>query len=121
MKDLRVLLVEDDPLIRMAAEDQLADCGCQVHGVRDAEQALEALRSQSFDLLFTDARLPGLSGPQLIVQALAEWPGLRVVLASGYGDLGALGLGAGKVITLPKPYTQDGITRALSEAMAPRA
>lgn len=119
MKSLRVLLVEDDPLIRMSTEDQLAECGCDVVAVRDGERALAALQSAAFDLLFTDARLPGMSGTELIERSLATWPTVRVILASGYSDLSrSLSLPAGeRVVTLPKPYSDECIRRALAEAM----
>jgi CheY-like chemotaxis protein len=118
MKGLRVLLVEDDPLIRLSTEDQLTDCGCEVVAVRDGERALAALQAGAFDLLFSDARLPGMSGPELIGRSLAQWPGLRVVLASGYSDLSAALPPGVRVVTLPKPYSDDGIRRALADAMA---
>jgi CheY-like chemotaxis protein len=117
LRNLRVLLVEDDPLIRMSTEDQLIDCGCQVVAVRDGEQALLALGRASFDVLFSDQRLPAMSGLELIGQARRQWPGLGVVLASGYGDLSGTLPADARLVSLPKPYTQDGIRRALARAM----
>jgi len=117
LRHLRVLLVEDDPLIRMSTEDQLTDCGCQVVAVRDGEQALLALGRQEFDVLFSDQRLPAMSGLELIGQARRRWPALGVVLASGYGDLAGTLPSHGRLVSLPKPYTLDGIRRALARAM----
>lgn len=117
MTDLRVLLVEDDPLIRMSTEDQLADCGCQVVAVRDGEQALAALARQQFDVLFSDARLPSMSGLELIAKAQQGWPALGVILASGYGDFAGVLPADSQVVTLPKPYSQEGIRAALARAM----
>ena len=117
LRNLRVLLVEDDPLIRMSTEDQLIDCGCKVVAVRDGEQALLALGREAFDVLFSDQRLPAMSGLELIGQARRQWPALGGVLASGYGDFAGTLPGQGRMVSLPKPYTQDGIRRALARAM----
>ena len=62
----RVLLVEDEVVLRMSTTDMLERLGCFVAGVGSGEQALELLaRGGSFDLLLTDLGLPGMSGEEL--------------------------------------------------------
>ncbi len=115
-----MLLVEDDPLIRLATEALLAGCGCRVVAVGDGDQALAALAGQSFDLLFVDAQLPTISGLELIRLVRAESPALRVVLASGYCDLPLAGDPAMvDVVLLPKPYSTEAVQRVLSPANDP--
>ena len=89
MSDLRrILLVEDDPLVRAYAAEHLRKLGYDVVEAENASQALEALdRPPQFDLLFTDVMMAGgASGPELAAQARSLRPGLRVLFTSGYSD-----------------------------------
>ena len=83
----RVLLVEDEVVLRMSTTDMLEQLGCFVAGVGSGEQALELLaRGGSFDLLVTDLGLPGMSGEELAARGpRRSSPSLPVVIASGYG------------------------------------
>ena len=83
----RVLLVDDNELIREMAADVLADEGMQVVQAGDAEQGLDQLRAQpGFDLLLTDVRLPGMSGRDLADEARALTPTLPVIFMTGYAE-----------------------------------
>jgi CheY-like chemotaxis protein len=85
---MRVLLVEDEMLIRELAAEDLADAGCQVVAVGNGDEAWELLRQdREFDVLFTDIRMPGdIDGRELGQRALALDPGIRIVYATGYND-----------------------------------
>lgn len=81
----------------------------------DAERAMERLRDESFELLFTNVCLPGLNGIALARRAVELRPGIRVVFASGYGDLAEHGGDAAQVF-LRKPYNVTELLQALEEA-----
>ncbi|WBV43726.1 response regulator [Pseudoroseomonas cervicalis] len=117
-RGLRVLLVEDDPLILMDSEDLLSHLGCQVVTARDARGALLALEKERFDLLFTDIGLPGISGSVLAQQARARWPGLRIIFASGYGGLDTPDMLPGAQFLI-KPYGLRELEAALRQAALP--
>ena len=82
---LRILVVEDNEDSRILVCELLDTLGHAVTGVGSAEEALEALEKNSFDTLFTDVSLPGMSGVQLARKAAVMAPGLSIVFASGYG------------------------------------
>ena len=82
---LRILVVEDNEDSRILVCELLSTLGHTVTGVGSAEEALEALETNSFDTLFTDVSLPGMSGVQLAKKAAVMAPGLSIVFASGYG------------------------------------
>ncbi|MFT2543440.1 response regulator, partial [Escherichia coli] len=63
----------------------LETLGHQARGVISAEDAQQALGEQSFDVLFTDVNLPGMSGVDLARSALERFPEMAVIFASGYG------------------------------------
>jgi CheY-like chemotaxis protein len=85
---LRVLLVEDEMLIRELAAEDLADAGCVVVALGNGDDALALIeQDRDFAVLFTDIRMPGaIDGRELGQRALAMIPGIRVVYATGYND-----------------------------------
>lgn len=114
---LNVLLVEDDLLIRMNSADLLADLGHMVVEAANADEAITALQTVQFDVLFTDVGLPGVSGTELARRALALRPGLRVVFATGNDHVGEDLGGNAATVVLPKPYTSADIAHALAAVM----
>jgi CheY-like chemotaxis protein len=100
---LRILVVEDNEDSRMLVCELLAALGHAVTGVGSAEEALQALQEGSFDTLFTDVSLPGISGVELAKKAAAMTPGLSIIFASGYGTSISSHLNIPSR-SLPKPY-----------------
>lgn len=110
----RVLLVEDEVVLRMSTTDMLEQLGCFVSGVGTGEQALELLaRGGTFDLLVTDLGLPGMSGEELANRVRRQFPRLPVVIASGYGRTGVQGEG---LQFISKPYSSVDLQQALDHA-----
>jgi CheY-like chemotaxis protein len=83
---LRLLVVEDNTDARYLVCETLRALGHEVEAVASGEEALPLLSSQSFDVLFTDVSLPGISGVELARRALQQTPQLALLFASGYGD-----------------------------------
>lgn len=104
----KILVVEDDELVRNQVRAQLTSLGYNVVIANDGLQALEVLREVAdFDLLFTDVVMPrGLNGRELAEQALKLYPKLPVLFTSGYADNALIHHGrleAGAAL-LHKPY-----------------
>jgi CheY-like chemotaxis protein len=113
-----VLVVEDDPLVRMAAVDMVEALGFTPLQAGDAPAAMEILnRRQPVDVLFTDVGLPGVRGTELAQQARALRPSLKVIFASGYGDV-ADEDDSLDAAHLRKPYEQDQLAEALASAVS---
>jgi CheY-like chemotaxis protein len=118
----RILLVEDDELVRRHAEGQLAALGYSVTAAASGPQALELLRGgAAIDLLFSDVVMPGgLNGRELAEAARRLRPGLPVLYTSGYTEdaiihQGRLDLG---VHLLNKPYRRDELAAKLRQVLA---
>jgi PAS domain S-box-containing protein len=84
----RILLVEDDDLVREHVERQLQSMGYRVTAVRDGASALDVMRHDpNFDLLFTDVVMPGgMNGRQLAEAVHEIRPDLPVLFTSGYTE-----------------------------------
>ena len=114
-KPLRILLVEDEPFIRAATADYLTDLGHIVFEAKDAPSALKVLDAEGVDLLMTDVGLPGETGIELALQSRDRFPGIKVVLATGYRLIdGAPDNRLADAVVLAKPYTIETLAKALA-------
>ena len=116
-----VLLVEDDPLMRMVTRQMLVDHGYGVVEAEDGGAALERLRSNSsIDLALTDVVMRGMSGPEFAKQLKGSHPAIKVVYMSGYtGELIAQSDGIDEGITLlEKPFTKAALLKTLHAALS---
>ncbi len=99
----RLLLVEDDMLVRDVVAPALSSAGFLVKTADNGDEAYEILQGgQQFDIVFSDVVMPGkLSGVDLAERIAAQFPMVHVVLASGYSDRLSSTV---KARILPKPY-----------------
>lgn len=87
---MRVLLVEDDFLIREALVDLLRDDGIEVLVAASGDEALGICAASAFDLLITDIRMPGrTNGWDLAEHCRSSRPELPVIYMTGYSDVSA--------------------------------
>ena len=110
----KILLVEDEMLVRELALEDLTDAGHHVTAAGSGDEALTILNGdQSFEVLFTDVRMPGtVNGWELAMQAKKLIPGLRVVYATGLNDdTGQVGADD-RMLT--KPYRKSDLLGALT-------
>ncbi|WP_395015436.1 response regulator [Dongia sp.] len=118
---LRVLLVEDDALIRMSTAEMLMDLGHAVTEAEDGPAALGLLEQDRFDVMLTDLSLPGLSGDALAAVAVERQPGLGVIFASGYDRVPNRSGALQGAMLLQKPYDESALADALASVTAGRS
>ncbi len=82
---MRILLVEDDKLVRIPLRDALTDAGHEVTEAVDGHAALSAIAGDPFELLLSDIRLPGANGLEIFERLQAEQPSCLAILMTGYG------------------------------------
>jgi CheY-like chemotaxis protein len=116
-----VLLVEDEPLVRMCAADILEDEGFQVIEAATAPAALSILEKRDdVTALFTDIDMPGgMNGLELAGIVHARWPHIALVVTSGRYRVGADHL-PGDGIFIGKPYAAAAPVRIIRELMRQR-
>jgi two-component system cell cycle sensor histidine kinase/response regulator CckA len=104
-----VLVVEDDDAVRSYVRHVLERDGLTVVPALAPEEALRTLAGcGAIDLLLTDVRLPGLSGPQLAARVRARYPEVRVLFMSGDSADGDADPASDAV--LHKPFTPHELT-----------
>ncbi len=117
-RPLTILAVDDDALVLMNTSLMLEDLG---HAVTEAHGGLEALDllkagGIAFDLVITDHSMPRMTGSELAAEIRQLWPGLPVILATGYAELPKGG--DNKLPRLPKPFTQGQLQEIIARVIA---
>lgn len=111
---LKLLLVEDDFLIRMNTAEVLRDLGHDVIEAGTAAQAISAAEATSIDILLTDIGLPDMQGGDLAVAVREIRPGIGIVFATGETSMPP---GADRsAVLLVKPYTERSLKLAIDSA-----
>lgn len=118
----RILLAEDDPLVREYAGLQLRNAGYEVTSAVNGAEALNLLQDESFDLLFTDVLMPEMNGPELARHALQLQPTLGVIYTSGFFEDGEMDqvLDAPLTHLLAKPYQREDLLALVAEVLNDR-
>lgn len=114
-----MLVVEDEPLVRMIAADELEETGFRVLEAANTDVApvVLAARSEEMQVLFTDVDMPGsMDGMALAGQVHRRWPHVRLLISSGYArphpdEIPASGH------FVPKPYCGHTLVRHIAEIM----
>ncbi|MFA7503289.1 MAG: ATP-binding protein [Burkholderiaceae bacterium] len=120
LRGLRVLLVEDNHALAQATIPLLESLECRIEHVGSAEEAesLLATRAGEFDAMLSDIVMPGrLNGLDLARRAIAEYPGLGVVLMTGHADE-VQRASELPVVVLLKPVAPDALAGALTDAIS---
>lgn len=112
----KVLVVEDETLIRFNISDHLAQTGHEVLEATNAPEAFEVLESeQGVGVIITDIEMPGpVDGLMLAKFATERWPHLRVIVISGHQEADATDLPDGTAF-LSKPFDLEDISRLMKE------
>lgn len=111
----RLVLVDDDDLVRPVIADSLREAGYDVQEAATAHECIELVdRLPHIDLLISDVVMPGMDGPTMVARLRRDRPDLRVLFITGHSGQHSL---AGEQV-LRKPFTNGELTRAVTLSMA---
>jgi DNA-binding NtrC family response regulator len=82
-----VLIVDDEETARTFCVDALNELGFEAQTADSAKLALDMLESGQFDIVLSDVRMPGMSGPELLKTIRETYPDIDVVMMTGYGTI----------------------------------
>ncbi len=114
-----VLVVEDEPVLRMAAVDLVEDAGFEAVEAADAIQAIEILEERrDVGIVFSDIDMPrGMDGMKMAALIRDRWPPIQIILTSGYFSVEKVRMPSRSVF-FPKPYETSKIVEALHRMAA---
>jgi CheY-like chemotaxis protein len=114
---VRILYVEDNPIVREVTAELLEQPQRQIVAFGTAEEALNLFRSEAFDIVITDVSLPVMSGMDLTRSILRERPQFPVIIASGYTLDFAVENWAANVRSIIKPFTAEDIDALIGQLL----
>src|SRR5262250_1647653 len=120
---LRVLTVDDNSSLLRFLVSAFTASGCVVTAAPTAEEALDRIDADAFDLVVSDIRMPGLSGLDLLRAVKAKQPATPVVLITGAPSVNSavFGLRHGAYDYLPKPFSIKEIQALIERVRADHA
>lgn len=119
----KVLVVDDDPVVGKSFDRVLSGKGYAVITARNGEEALNKLRSETYDVVFTDIKMPGMNGLEVAERLKETQPWLPVVIVTGYGTDAnqARAKAAGVSGFLHKPLSPEMIEGSAQQALLEKA
>lgn len=118
LTNVKTLLVDDDAMICDAMSMAFRNRGCHLLAVETAEEGLQALQDDSFDIIISDFRLPGMDGLEFFKLTITSHPHAVHILVTAFGDedLSTQGFGIGVHEFMQKPFSP----KELAETVALR-
>jgi len=123
MEPIRILLVDDDTVIRDGLQRILDGSGYPTDTFASGQLALEALQANSYDLVITDLKMPGMNGLEVIHNVKMAQPDLPILIITGYStvDTAVEAMKGGAADYIPKPFTPEEICHKIRSALEHRA
>lgn len=114
-----ILVVDDEASLREMTAEILMQSGYQVHTAANGREALELLKTQSVDILFSDILMPEMDGHELARQVRQQFPQIKIQLVSGYSQVGDAAHERDELYEklLHKPFNSDDVLRCIKELM----
>jgi signal transduction histidine kinase len=118
LEGLRVLVVDDEPIVREVVADMLADLGCKVTVADNGRAALQLIERDTPTALLLDFAMPDMNGAEVAEAALRLHPKIRIVFATGFAKSDAIEAVLGdRAIVLRKPFSPNSLAQALQAAL----
>lgn len=120
----RILVIEDDAIVRELLQDILAHAGYEVVGARDGKEGIRLYRNEPADLVITDLIMPEKEGIETIMELRRDFPHLKSIAISGGGHISPstyleIAKQFGVQRTFAKPFLPDEILEAVRELVGP--
>ena len=115
LQNMKILLIDDDEWIRDSLQHFFESEGCHLAALGTAEQAVEEIKKNNYDIIFIDYRLPGINGLDFLERIQDIYPDVRKVLLTAYmtEEVISRAISMGVHDLIKKPFTSKHIERSL--------
>ena len=116
IKNMKILLVDDDEWIRDSLSLFLEAEGCNLLTFETAEEGMESVKQQAYDIVISDYKLPGMDGLEFLRRVKEQQPNVFEILITAYANCEILNeaemMGVKDII--PKPFTSEDVETSLN-------
>jgi len=118
----RILVVDDEDIVRISCSRTLSPEGYEVRLAKNGVEGLKMASEERFDLVLTDLKMPDMDGIEVLRIIKEKWPETAVIIVTGYQtvDTAVKAIKLGAYDYIEKPFTPDALISAVAEAMANR-
>jgi DNA-binding NtrC family response regulator len=116
----RLLVVDDEPIVGKRLQQMFSKIGFEIETYTEPSAAMAAMAARPFDLVVTDLKMEGMDGLEVLRQARAMNPAVRVIIITGYAspDTAELAQQQGVFAFLAKPFRLDELKQVIFRALA---
>src|SRR5208283_5745700 len=115
----RVLIIDDEDIVRVSCRRILVPEGYEVETTKSAAEGFDILAEGDIDVVVTDLKMPQIDGMQVVKKVKEEWPDTEVIMITGYQTIStaveAIKLGAFDYIE--KPFIPSALVEAVDKAL----
>ena len=117
IKNLKILLVDDDEWIRDSLSLFFEAEGCNLLAFETAEEGMEAVNQQTYDIVISDYKLPGMDGLEFLRRVKEKQPHVFEILITAYanGEICKEAKMMGVRDIIPKPFTSEDVETSLTQ------
>jgi len=119
IKNMKILLVDDDEWIRDSLSLFFEAEGCNLRAFETAEEGMEAIKQQAYDIVISDYKLPGMDGLEFLRRVKEKQPNAFEILITAYANREiceeAKMVGVRDII--PKPFTSEDVETSLTRVI----
>jgi DNA-binding NtrC family response regulator len=121
VRELSILVVDDDSDVLELAVCFFKEAGVEVNCAESGRRALEKIREKRYSVMLTDFNMPGMNGLQLAEKVREIAPQIRIIMATGHPspELSNLAAKAGIATVLAKPLHLEGLIDLVNELITP--
>jgi len=122
MARAQILVIDDEPIMRDFLEETLVRAGYEIETVANGTAGMAAIRNNSYDLIITDMKMPGLDGLTLLEQTKKVQPDAVVIIMTAYASVetAVRALKTGAADYIMKPFTPEEIEHVVRKALYER-
>ena len=115
---LKVLLLDDEPIVGKRLKPALTKIGCEVEVFEDSRQALERIDQKDFDIVITDIRMDEVDGIEILEHVHQSSPRTKVIMITGYAmmSLAKKAMKKGAFDFIAKPFKPDDLRSVVARA-----
>ena len=116
----KILVVDDEDIVRTSCSRTLSPEGYEVKLAKNGAEGLKMASEERFDLVLTDLKMPDMDGIEVLRIIKEQWPETAVIIVTGYQtvDTAVKAIKLGAYDYIEKPFTPDALIAAVREALA---